>query len=156
MLSKVSVDFGCIAWHEDGRWDASLLNSTRDIGLIIDALKSQQTNGGAIALIAIEDEFVIIARVLGDQMRMMISDITYALDYEVAAELVEVLDLEYPQEEDEAQPGGDIDLLSDLGVGEMELLAILDDTELYPDEQLEAIANRLGFGEQFNQVIESN
>ena len=156
MLSKVSVDFGCIAWHEDGRWDASLLNSTRDIGLIIDALKSQQTNGGAIALIAIEDEFVIIARVLGDQMRMMISDITYALDYEVAAELVEVLDLEYPQEEDESQPGGDIDLLSDLGVGEMELLAILDDTELYPDEQLEAIANRLGFGEQFNQVIESN
>jgi len=152
----MSVDFGCIAWHEDGRWDASLLNSTRDIGLIIDALKSQQTNGGAIALIAIEDEFVIIARVLGDQMRMMISDITYALDYEVAAELVEVLDLEYPEEEDESQPGGDIDLLSDLGVGEMELLAILDDTELFPDEQLEAIANRLGFGEQFNQVIESN
>ena len=152
----MSVDFGCIAWHEDGRWDASLLNSTRDIGLIIDALKSQQTNGGAIALIAIEDEFVIIGRVLGDQMQMMISDVTYALDYEVAAELVEILDLEFPEDEDESQPGGDIDLLSDLGVGQMELLAILDDTELYPDEQLEAIANRLGFGEQFNQVIESN
>jgi len=152
----MSVDFGCIAWHEDGRWDASALNSTRDIGLIIDALKSQQTNGGAIALIAIEDEFVIIGRVLGDQMQMMISDVTYALDFEVAAELVEILDLEFPQDEDESQPGGDIDLLSDLGVGQMELLAILDDTELYPDEQLEAIANRLGFGEQFNQVIESN
>jgi putative tRNA adenosine deaminase-associated protein len=152
----MSVDFGCIAWHEDGRWDASALNSTRDIGLIIDALKSQQTNGGAIALIAIEDEFVIIGRVLGDQMQMMISDVTYALDYEVAAELVEILDLEFPEEEDESQPGGDIDLLSDLGVGQMELLTILDDTELYPDEQLEAIANRLGFGEQFNQVFESN
>jgi putative tRNA adenosine deaminase-associated protein len=152
----MSVDFGCIAWHEDGRWDASALNSTRDIGLIIDALKSQQTNGGAIALIAIEDEFVIIGRVLGDQMQMMISDVTYALDYEVAAELVEILDLEFPEDEDESQPGGDIDLLSDLGVGQMELLAILDDTELYPDEQLEAIANRLGFGEKFNQVIESN
>ena len=152
----MSVDFGCIAWHEDGRWDASALNSTRDIGLIIDALKSQQTNGGAIALIAIEDEFVIIARALGDQMQMMISDVTYALDYEVAAELIEVLDLEFPEEEDESQPGGDLDLLNDLGVSEMELLSILDDTELYPDEQLEAIANRLGFGEQFNQVIESN
>ena len=152
----MSVDFGCIAWHEDGRWDASALNSTRDIGLIIDALKSQQTNGGAIALIAIEDEFVIIGRVLGDQMQMMISDVTYALDYEVAAELVEVLDLEFPEEEDESQPGGDLDLLNDLGVSEMELLTILDDSELYPDEQLEAIASRLGFGEQFNQVIESN
>ncbi|NBQ35889.1 MAG: tRNA adenosine deaminase, partial [Actinobacteria bacterium] len=122
----------------------------------IDSLKAQQTNGGAIALIAIEDEFVIIARALGDQMQMMISDVTYALDYEVAAELLEVLDLEHPEDEDEPQPGGDLDLLNDLGVSEMELLSILDDSELYPDEQLEAIANRLGFGEQFNQVIEGN
>jgi putative tRNA adenosine deaminase-associated protein len=152
----VSVDFGCLAWHEDGRWEASSLNSCRNIALIIDALKSLQTNGGAIALIAIDDEFVIIARVLGDQMRMMISDVTYALDYEVAAELVELLDLEFLVEEDECQPGGDLDLFSDLGVGEMELLAILQDLELYPDEQLEAIANRLGFGEQFIQVIGSN
>ena len=152
----MSVDFGCIAWHEDGRWSVNSLTSTRDIGSIIDSIKAQQTNGGALALIAIEDEFVIIARALGDQMQMMISDVTYALDYEVAAELIEVLDLEFPEEEDESQPGGDLDLLNDLGVSEMELLSILDDTELYPDEQLEAIANRLGFGEQFNQVIESN
>jgi putative tRNA adenosine deaminase-associated protein len=152
----MSVDFGCIAWHEDGRWSVNSLTSTRDIGSIIDSIKAQQTNGGAIALIAIEDEFVIIARALGDQMQMMISDVTYALDYEVAAELIEVLDLEFPEEEDESQPAGDLDLLNDLGVSEMELLSILDDTELYPDEQLEAIANRLGFGEQFNQVIESN
>jgi putative tRNA adenosine deaminase-associated protein len=152
----MSVDFGCIAWHEDGRWSVNSLASTRDIGSVIDSIKAQQTNGGAIALIAIEDEFVIIARALGDQMQMMISDVTYALDYEVAAELVEILDLEFPEEEDESQPAGDLDLLNDLGVSEMELLSILDDTELYPDEQLEAIANRLGFGEQFNQVIESN
>ena len=152
----MSVDFGCIAWHEDGIWDATPLASTRDIGLIIDALKNQQTNGGALALIAIEDEFVIIARSLGESIQIMISDITYAIDYEVAADLVEVLDVEFPGVDDESQPGGDLDLLSDLGVSDMELLTILDDTELYPDEQLEAIANRLGFGEQFNQVIESN
>ena len=152
----MSVDFGCIAWHEDGRWNAATLSSTRDIGSVIDSLKAQQTNGGAIALIAIEDEFVIIARMLGDQMQMMISDVTYGLDYEVAAELIEVLDLEFPEDEDESQPGGDLDLLNDLGVSQMELLTILADPELYPDEQLEALANRLGFGDQFNQVIESN
>ena len=120
----MSVDFGCIAWHEDGRWSVNSLTSTRDIGSVIDSIKAQQTNGGAIALIAIEDEFVIIARALGDQMQMMISDVTYALDYEVAAELIEVLDLEFPEEEDESQPGGDLDLLNDLGVSEMELLSI--------------------------------
>jgi putative tRNA adenosine deaminase-associated protein len=84
----MAVDFGLIAWHEDGCWTASGLVETRDIGLLIDSLKAQQTNGGAIAMIAIQDEFVIIARVLGDQMRMMISDVTYALDYDVASDLV--------------------------------------------------------------------
>jgi putative tRNA adenosine deaminase-associated protein len=152
----MGVDLGLIAWHEDGRWTASGLVETRDIGLLIDSLKAQQTNGGAIAMIAIEDEFVIIARVLGDQMRMMISDVTYALDYDVASDLVEVLDLDFPEEEDEPAPAGDLDLLSDLGVGEMELLTILDDPELYPDEALEAIANRLGFGDQLNKLAEFN
>jgi putative tRNA adenosine deaminase-associated protein len=152
----MAVDFGLIAWHEDGRWTASGLVETRDIGLLIDSLKAQQTNGGAIAMIAIEDEFVIIARVLGDQTRMMISDVTYALDYDVASDLVEVLDLDFPEEEDEPAPAGDLDLLSDLGVGEMELLTILDDPELYPDEALEAVANRLGFGDQLNKLAEFN
>jgi putative tRNA adenosine deaminase-associated protein len=152
----MAVDFGLIAWHEDGRWTASGLVETRDIGLLIDSLKAHHTNGGAIAMIAIEDEFVIIARVLGDQMRMMISDVTYALDYDVASDLVEVLDLDFPEEEDEPAPAGDLDLLSDLGVGEMELLTILDDPELYPDEALEAIANRLGFGDQLNKLAEFN
>ena len=77
----MAIDFGLIAWHEDGRWTTSGITDTRDIGVIIDSLKAQQTNGGAIAMIAIEDEFVIIARMLGDQMRMMISDVTYALDH---------------------------------------------------------------------------
>ena len=150
----MAIDFGLIAWHEDGRWTTSGIADTRDIGVIIDSLKAQQTNGGAIAIIAIEDEFVIIARMLGDQMCMMISDVTYALDYDVAAELVEVMDLDFPEEEDEPSPAGDLDLLNDLGVGEMELLTILDDPELYPDEALEAIANRLGFGDQLNELAE--
>ena len=152
----MAIDFGLIAWHEDGRWTTSGIADTRDIGVIIDSLKAQQTNGGAIVMIAIEDEFVIIARMLGDQMRMMISDVTYALDYDVAAELVEVMDLDFPEEEDEPSPAGDLDLLNDLGVGEMELLTILDDPELYPDEALEAIANRLGFGDQLNKLAEFN
>ncbi len=152
----MAIDFGLIAWHEDGRWTTSGIADTRDIGVIIDSLKAQQTNGGAIAMIAIEDEFVIIARMLGDQMQMMISDVTYALDYDVAAELVEVMDLDFPEEEDEPSPAGDLDLLNDLGVGEMELLTILDDPELYPDEALEAIANRLGFGDQLNRLAEFN
>ena len=148
-------DFGIIAWHEDGRWNVSELTHTRDIGSIMDQLNSQATNGGAIALIAIEEDFFVVARALGSQMQMMISDVTYALESDLAADLLEMLDLPFPEEDDDSQPGGDIDLLADLGMSAMELEALCDDPELFPDEQLDAIASRLGFGNQFAELYES-
>jgi len=97
-------DFGIIAWHEDGRWNVSELTHTRDLGSIMDQLNSQATNGGAIALIAIEEDFFVVARALGSQMQMMISDVTYALESDLAADLLEMLDLPFPEEDDDSQP----------------------------------------------------
>ena len=48
------VDIAVEAWHEDGRWTLANLPDAQDIPAIIDRLKSQQTNGGALALIAID------------------------------------------------------------------------------------------------------
>ena len=150
----MATDFGVVAWHEDGHWNLARLEQTRDFGAVIDRLKSLPVNGGALALISIDEDFFMVARLLGTRMQAMISDVVFALDYEVAAELVEILDLPYPEEDDAAQPGGDMDLLADLGISAMELEAICDDEELYPDEQIEAIAGRLGFGENFSEMIE--
>jgi putative tRNA adenosine deaminase-associated protein len=147
-------DFGIIAWHEDGRWNLSRLEQTREIEYLIDRLKAQQTNGGSLALIAIDEEFFIVARALGSHIQMMISDVTCAIENEMAADLVEVLDLPFPEEEDDSQPGGDIELLSDLGMSAMELEAICVDSELFPDEQIDAIAARLGFGDEFVELFE--
>ena len=44
--------------------------------------------------------------------------------------------------------------MSDLGMNGMEISALCDDAELFPDEQLEAIANRLGFGDQFAELLQ--
>jgi len=44
--------------------------------------------------------------------------------------------------------------LADLGVNQMEIATLCDDAELFPDEQLEALASRLGFGEQFTELLE--
>jgi putative tRNA adenosine deaminase-associated protein len=59
-----------------------------------------------------------------------------------------------PEEEDEPLPAGDLDIISDIGVHRMELSTLCDDPDLVPDEQLEAIASRLGFGEEFTQLLE--
>jgi putative tRNA adenosine deaminase-associated protein len=149
----MAEDIGVIAWHEDGRWSVAELE-TDDLTEIIDRLKGQHTNGGAVALLSVNEDFFIVARALGTNLQMMISDVTYALEDDLAADLVDVLDLPFPEDDDESQPGGDIDLLVDLGVNVMEIEALASDPELFPDEAVSAIAHRLGFGEQFDELYD--
>jgi putative tRNA adenosine deaminase-associated protein len=154
-VSEQTEDFAIEAWHEDGRWSIASLPDPDDLTHIVDRLKKQQTNGGAVALIAIDDEFFLAIRVLGTHVKFFISDVTCAIDYEVAAEFLELADLDQPEEDDEPLPAGDLDIFSDLGMHSMELSTLCDDADLFPDEQIEAIANRLGFGEALTELLES-
>jgi putative tRNA adenosine deaminase-associated protein len=154
-VSDVTQDFAIEAWHEDGRWSVASLPDPDDLTHIIDRLKKQQTNGGAVALIAIDDEFILAIRVLGSHNKFFISDVTCALDYEVAAEFLELADIDSPEEDDEPLPAGDLDIFADLGLNGMELSTLCDDADLYPDELIDAIAVRLGFGDQLTEVLES-
>lgn len=154
-VSDVTQDFAIEAWHEDGRWSIASLPDPDDLTHIIDRLKKQQTNGGAVALIAIDDEFFLAIRVLGTHVKFFISDITCAIDYEVAAEFLDLADLDQPEDDDEPLPAGDLDIFADLGLHSMELSTICDDADLFPDEQIEAIANRLGFSDQLTELLES-
>jgi putative tRNA adenosine deaminase-associated protein len=148
------VDFAVAAWHESDTWNLEILSDPYNLGSIINELRSHQTNGGALGLIAIDEEFFILIRVLGSQISLFISDVTCALDYEVANEFLELADLPSPEFDDEPLPGGHMDIISDLGMGHMELETLCDDSELFPDEQLEAIAKRLGFSDQFVELLE--
>ena len=150
-MENDNFDLALIAWRDDGAWRVSELpeNSTSDIGIVLDELRSKQVNGGSLALLAIDDEFFIVIRQIGMKMQMAMSDVMAALDYEIAAEVLELLDLELPADDDADEPAGDLNLLEDLGIDAMELQAICDDDDMYPDEQLEAIARRIGCGDQF-------
>ena len=148
------VDFAVAAWHEGGTWNLEILPDPYNLAAIIKELQNHQTNGGALALIAIDEEFFILVRVLGSHISLFISDVTCALDYEVATEFLEIADLPTPDEDDEPLPGGHMDIIADLGMGHMELEALCDDPELFPDEQLESIAKRLGFSEEFVELLE--
>ncbi len=154
-VSEQTEDFAIEAWHEEGRWSLASLPDPDDLTHIIDRLKTQQTNGGAVALIAIDDEFFLAIRVLGTHVKFFISDVTCAIDYEVAAEFLELADLDQPEEDDEPLPAGDLDIFSDLGMHSMELSTLCDDADLFPDEQIEAIAIRLGFGDALTELLES-
>lgn len=147
------VDIAVAAWHEDGRWNLTKLPKPHDLAHIIDRMKSQQTNGGSIALLAIDEEFFVVIRVLGAHISMFLSDVTCAFDYPIASDFIELADLPFPDEDDEPLPVGHLDILADLGMNHMEISALCDDAELFPDEQLDAIATRLGFGEEFRELL---
>jgi hypothetical protein len=58
------VDIAVAAWHEDGRWSLALLPDAQDLPQIIERLKSQQTNGGALALLAIDEAHNLAERAI--------------------------------------------------------------------------------------------
>jgi len=151
------ADFAVAAWHEEGRWQVAALPLTiaNDLDALVNVLRSQPTNGGATGLLSVSEDFFVIVRVLGHDVRFVLSDVTAATEWAIAGQVLEQLGLPMPDEEDEQQPAGDLGIFADLGLEPMELCAICDDLELYPDEQLEAIAHRLGFGDEFSEAIDS-
>ena len=155
-MTDASLEFGLLAWREEGIWTLSQLpeGATEDIGLALDSLNNHQVNGGAIAMLSIDDSFFVLIRQIGERMQMVLSDSMMALDYEIAAEVLELLDLDSPAEDDANEPAGDLNLLQDLGIDAMELQLICDDDELFPDQQLEVIAQRLGFAEKYQEIVE--
>ena len=84
---------------------------------------------------------------------MLLSDVTAADEWELAASAVEFLGLPPPEEDDDQAPAGDLDLLGDLGMHAMDMGVLLDDFDLYPDEMLSDVARRLGFGSLFDEAV---
>jgi putative tRNA adenosine deaminase-associated protein len=83
----------------------------------------------------------------------MLSDVTAVTDWPLAGGVADLLDLPNPDDDDEPQPAGDLELLSDLGMPALELGVLCDDDELYPEDILRDVADRLGFGDEFEAVI---
>lgn len=89
---------------------------------------------------------------------MLLSDATAALDYDIAAEILEQLDADIePDDLDDVDPfeEGDLGLLSDMGLPEAVLSVILDETDLYADEQLGRIAREMGFADELSAVLDN-
>ena len=152
-----AIDFALAAYREGGRWSVQDLahDHLEDIETIADALRRLPGDGGAVAMVAVDEDFFLIVRVIGAATRVLLSDVTAAEDWELAGSAVEFLGLPELELEDEGDqvPAGDLDLLGDLGLHELEMVVLLDDVDLYPDEILSDVARQLGFGEQFDDAV---
>ena len=158
-MTESATDFAVIAYLEDDRWEAEVLPAilTEDLSGLLQALRQQPSVGSTIGFVGVGDDFFIAIRVTGGEASVFLSDVTAAADWPVAAQVLHMLDIPVPEDEDLDQvlPAGDMSIFADLGVDEMELGALSGDLDLFPDEVIASIARRIGFGPALERALDA-
>lgn len=156
---RASDAYAVLAYRADASWQLGVLPeaATQDLDALIAAVRQQPGENGAVALVNVADEFLVLVRVQMGRVRVLLSDVTAAVAWDLAAQVLEHLDLDVPGEDDleDIWPVGDLGVFDDLGLDEMEMGAILSDTDAYADEMLSALARRLGFSEPWERVVDA-
>jgi putative tRNA adenosine deaminase-associated protein len=157
MTDSGSDDVAVIVYREDDAWDVELLPTalTEDLAGLTAALRQQPSIGGTIGLAAVGDDFFVAIRVIGGEATVFLSDLTAAVDWPLARQVLDHLDLVVPEDEelDQVLPAGDLSIFADLGLDEMDLGMVAGDLDLFPDEALAIIARKLGFGQALERAL---
>jgi putative tRNA adenosine deaminase-associated protein len=145
-----------VVLQQEGAWEVGQLppGLSGDLDDIVRAVQGQ--HHGSFALVDVADDFFIVVRKQGTSLTYLLSDVTASSEWELAAQVMDRLDLDIPADDelDEVLPVGDLGVFDDLGLEAMELGAILSDVDAYADEMLSTLARRLGFADAFERVVE--
>jgi putative tRNA adenosine deaminase-associated protein len=149
------VDFAVVAYREEGVWQVEQIPDERigDVDSLAAELRRWPGDGGSLGLVSVDEDFFLLIRVAGASTKVLLSDVTAATDWPIARSALEFLDIPLPDDEDDQEPAGDLSVLADLGISAMDMGAMVDDYDLYPDEMLGDIAAKVGFGAQYDEAI---
>lgn len=152
--------FAVAAIREEGRWRCVRLEPEAlvDLDTAITELRALRSTGAVLGLLAVDDCFFVLLRPIPGGVSLMLSDAVAALDYDVAADVLDLLRVDLPPEDaadDEPWPEGDMSIVADLGLPADELEVLAGELDLYPDEQLAAIGRRCGFADALAEVVGS-
>ncbi|WP_076479366.1 tRNA adenosine deaminase-associated protein [Williamsia sterculiae] len=155
--------FAVAVVREDGVWQVSALDNEvlSDLADAEKRLRDMRSAGAVFGLLDVDDEFFVVVRPAPGNARLLLSDATAGIDYDIAAEVLDVLNVDIPDidpdELDDIDPWeeGDLGVLADLGLPESVMSVIVGDTDLYADEQIGMIAARLGFADELSKVLDS-
>ena len=158
MGDEMAADFALSAVREDGVWSVTQLPpaAADDLKQMVHALRQQSGDTGAIGLLSFAEDFFVVMRMVGDDVRILLSDVTAAFDAPFAGQVLDYLGLSMPDgdDEDDIEPAGDLDLLEDLGVSPLLVAELCDDLDLYPDDVFAQVAELLGFRQQYDAAMQ--
>lgn len=156
-VQEAITGFAVAVVCEDGKWRCGRLDAVAltDVDAAITELRKLRSTGAIFGLLAVDDEFFVIVRPGPGGAALLLSDAAAALDYDIAADVLDLLRAESPDPEDESVwPEGDLEILADFGLPSGELEVIVGEVDLYPDEQLQMIAQRCGFADEFGALLD--
>lgn len=157
-MDEAGVDFAFVAWMDEGRWTLTVAPAgpADSLDALEEYARQRQGESGSLAFVSVADEFFVCLRVQGSRTRLLLSDVTTALDWPIAEEAADILgvDLDEIEEIDSVEPAGDLTLLSDYGMTTEDVDLLCSDPELYPDEQIGTIAARIGFARELTSLLD--
>jgi putative tRNA adenosine deaminase-associated protein len=159
MADVTGEDVAVIVYREDDTWEADALPTalTEDLSGLVTALRRQPSLSGTIGLAAVGDDFFVAVRVLGGEVSVFLSDLTAAVDWPLARQVLGYLEIPVPDDEedlDQVLPAGDLSIFADLGIDEMDLGMLAGDLDLFPDEALALLARKIGFGHALERALD--
>ncbi len=154
------LDFAVAVYREDGQPAAQTLTlaAANDLEELIDALRRLPGDGGALGVISIEEEFFVLVRVRGKHVQAFLSDALAAADWPIARDVCDYLGIEFPDDDDDDDdqlPVGDLNLLSDLGLSELDLQSLAVDVDESTDELALLVLDKIGLGSLARSVVEA-
>jgi len=154
------IDFVIAAYREDGQPNVVALNTelANDLEELVTQLRRLPGDAGAIGFVSLVEEVMVLVRVRGRHVQVLLNDAAAALDWPIARDVVDLLGEELPDPDDDdedAEPVGDLGIFADLGLSEFDLGTIVDDLDLGSDQALIEIAKKINIGPQFRRVAEA-
>ncbi len=162
MSARAPASFAVRVSRPGERWRVDLLaqDAEDELPVLERALGDPGADGWPPPFVVVVDSrlyFVVLRHGPGGMVRALISDATMQ-EWLLAAEVVErygiAVDTEGAFDDDEAGwPGGDLDVLADDGLPADELRAIVTADDMWADEMVGRIAERLGFADELAAAV---
>jgi len=151
------VDLVVALYREDGKATAVPLDFdlANDLDELINQLTRLPGDSGADGWVSIGGEFFVICRARGRTVEVLLSDSQAALEWPIARDVVDFLGVDVPEEDDDSEPVGDLEMYSASGLHAFEMEAIATDYDEDSDELLSRIADKLKVGDEFHRAAES-
>ncbi len=150
-----AIDLAVVAYRDEGEWNVADLppRALDDVETISRELRRYPGETGALALVAVDEDFVLLIRAQGSVVRVLLSDATAATDWPIARSAIDHIGVHVDLDDEEQAPAGDLAIVADMGFAAADMGELLDDWDLLPEDVLSEIADRLGFGEKFDVLV---